>query len=412
MLWLYNLILVPTVVLLAPFALLAALCFPRARRGLGERLWPHVRMPEPSVWVHAASVGEVEAAAPLIGALLERGIPTCATTLTASGRDRLRARLPDLCVRLAPLDLPGLVSLAVTRARARVLVLVETELWPNLIHAVASRGGRVVVVSGRLSDASYPHYCRARPLLASVFRELSVLGARTKEDRERFLQLGVAPERGHVVGDLKLDRPAPPPPSDELRAAIGEGPFLVGGSTHAGEEEALLEAWRELRERVAPALRLVLVPRHPERVPGLLRMLRREAVSVGLRSEGAAKADVVLVDSIGELTSLYALAELVFVGGTLAPIGGHNLLEPVQAGKLVVHGPHIENQRSQVRLLRPLGVLRRVERDGDLGPALGRLWADDERAELGARGRAALEAHRGALGRSLELVLEARGRGA
>ena len=211
MLLLYNLILVPLAVLLAPFALLAALCSARARRGLGERLWPRVLMPEPSVWVHMASVGEVEAAAPLLDALLERGIPTCATTLTASGRDRLRVRRPELGVRLAPLDLPGLVSLAVVRARATVLVLVETELWPNLIHAVASRGGRVVVVSGRLSDASYPRYRRARGLLASVFCELSLLGARTEEDRERFLRLGVAPESAHVVGDLKLDRPAPPP---------------------------------------------------------------------------------------------------------------------------------------------------------------------------------------------------------
>ncbi len=408
MLWLYNLILVPTALLLAPFALLAALCSARVRRGLGERLWPRVLMSEPSVWVHAASVGEAEAAAPLIQALLARGIPTCATTLTATGRDRLRARLPELCVRLAPLDLPGLVSLAVTRARPRVLVLVETELWPNLIHAVASRGGRVVVVSGRLSDASYPRYRRARPLLSCLFRDLFVLGAQTEEDRQRFLCLGVAPERGHVIGDLKLDRSAPPPPSDELRAAIGEGPLLVGGSTHAGEEEALLEAWRGLREREAPALRLVLVPRHPERVPGVLRWLRHEAVSVGLRSEGAAKADVVLVDSIGELTSLYALAELVFVGGTLVPVGGHNLLEPVQAGKLVVHGPHVENQRSQVRLLRPLGVLRGIEGKRELGEALGRLWALRARAELGATGRAALQAHRGALDRALELVLRAR----
>ena len=141
MLRLYNLILVPTAVLLAPVALVVVLCSARARRGLAERLWPRVEMPEPSVWVHAASVGEVEAAAPLIEALLERGIPTFATTLTTSGRDRLRARLPELWVGLAPLDLPGLVSLVVRRARATVLVLVETELWPNLIHAVASRGG-------------------------------------------------------------------------------------------------------------------------------------------------------------------------------------------------------------------------------------------------------------------------------
>ncbi len=408
MLWAYNLILVPLAVLLAPLALLYALSSARRRRGLRERLWPPPEKPAGGgVWVHAASVGEAEAAAPLIEALLERRIPTLATTLTVAGRDRLRGRLPGLSVRLAPLDLPGLVSIAAVRARAAVLVLVETEIWPNLIRAVSARGARVVVVSGRISDSSFPRYRRLRPLLASVFREIWLLGAQSESDRDRFVELGLRPERARVTGDLKLDRPSPSPPSEELRTALGPGPFLVGGSTHPGEEEALLQAWTSLRAGSASGPRLVLVPRHPERARAVLRTARRYGATAGLRSKGAAEADVVVVDTIGELEAIYELAELVFVGGTLRPIGGHNLLEPVRAGKLVVHGPHTENQRSQERLLRPLGVLRRIEHARDLVDTLARLWAEPDRNAVSARARASLESHRGALDRSLDLVLRA-----
>lgn len=410
MLWAYNLILVPIVLLLTPLALVYVLFSPRARRGLGDRLWPLPKMPPGSVWVHAASVGEAEAAAPLIEELLEREIPTLATTLTYTGRERLRARLPGLRVRLAPLDLPGLVSLSAARARVAVLVLIETEIWPNLIHAVASRGARVVVVSGRISDQSFARYRWARPFLASVLRQISLVGAQSEDDRDRFVELGLPADRARIVGDLKLDRPDPPVASAELREALGPGPLLVGGSTHPGEEEALLQAWISLRG--ASALRLVLVPRHPERVHGVLRTAQRYGATAALRSKGAAEAEVVVVDTIGELSAIYSLAELVFVGGTLAPVGGHNLLEPVRAGKLVVHGPHTENQRSQERLLRPLGVLRRVEHARDLSEVLGRLWADADRNAVSASAGAELELHRGALARSLDLVLRVRTQGA
>lgn len=411
MAWAYNAVLVPVALVLAPLALLWALGAARRRRGLGERLSLGPEMPAGSVWVHAASVGEAEAAAPLIEALLARGIPTLATTLTASGRDRLRARLPGLQVRLAPLDLPWLTSRNVARTRAGVLVLIETELWPNLIWAAARAGACPVVVSGRISDSSYARYRRARPLVASVLRAVWLLGAQSESDRERFVALGLPPDRARVTGDLKLDRGAAALPSEELRAALGPGPLLVAGSTHPGEEEALLEAWSSLRADV-PGLRLVLVPRHPERVRAVLRTAERHGASAGLRSRGAAEHDVVVVDSIGELGAIYSLAELVFVGGTLRPIGGHNLVEPVQAGKLVVHGPHTENQRGQERLLRPLGVLRRVEGARDLVSTLRALWAEPGREALCARARAALEEHRGALSRSLEIVLQARSRGA
>ncbi len=406
MIWLYNLLWVLVLTLGAPVWLPWLLLSPARRRGFGERWALLPTQAEESVWVHAASVGEAEAATPLLARLQERGVPLIVTTSTVTGRDRLRERFSDLTVRLVPLDLPGLTHISVRRARVRTLVLIETELWPNLMRAVAAAGGRIVVVSARISDRSYRWYRRARPFFASLLRRVDQLGARSEEDRARFIELGVPKERATLTGDLKLDRPPPEAASQELREAVGPGPFLIGGSTHAGEEEALLNAWMGLGKGAAPRLRLLLVPRHPQRVPAVRALVERHA-RVGLRSEGAREAEVVIVDTVGELASLYGLADLVFCGGTLAPVGGHNLIEPVQAGRVVVHGPHIENQRHQEQLLRPYGVLHEVRDAGELAQRLSKLWADPERNVPAAAARAGLLAHRGALQRTLELVMPA-----
>jgi 3-deoxy-D-manno-octulosonic-acid transferase len=331
-----------------------------------------------------------------------------ATTLTLTGRARVRAKLPRVPSRLMPLDLPGLVQLSLARARVGVVVLVETELWPVLIHAAASRGARVIIAGGRISDRSFPRYLALRAFFAPLLARVHAIGARSELDRQRFIALGASPERTSVVGDLKLDRASPPEPTRALIDALGLGPFVVGGSTHPGEEEALLTAWRKLRDSVAPGLRLVLAPRHPERVSELLKSVRRNGGRAGLRSEGAADAEIVVLDTVGELSSLYGLAELVFVGGSLAHVGGHNLVEPVLAGRVVVHGPYTQNQRTQVDLLAPLGVLRRVENAAGLDAAFASLWADPERNAPARAAVTHLDGHRGASARVLALVLAAR----
>ena len=409
MIVLYNLVLVAALVCASPLLLVAVVLRPRLRHGFAERLRPldvaSAGATAPRVWLHAASVGEVEAASPLIRGLLERDTPILATTLTVTGRDRLRALFPGLPVRLAPLDLPGLPAASARRARVGLLLLVETEIWPNLIAGAVSSGAAVLIASGRISDTSLRRYRLAAPFFRGLLRRVRGVAAQSEADAARFRELGVQAERVVVGGDLKLDRPVADPPDDALRAAIGPGPLLVGGSTHPGEEEALLSAWAPLRDT---GLRLVLVPRHPERVPEICANLRRKRVDFRLRSEGAGGAGVVVVDSIGELAEIYALAELVFVGGTLAPIGGHNLFEPVRAGKLVVHGPHTENQRTQEQLLRPLGVLRRVQHARDLVETLTGLWADVDRNAAAVRAGTALDAHRGTVARALELIERAR----
>jgi 3-deoxy-D-manno-octulosonic-acid transferase len=402
---LYNLLLVPLVLLAAPLAALAALRSARLRAGLGERLRPLPRRARECVWVHAASVGEVEAAAPLIAGLRAAGREVIATALTETGRARLLALDPPASARLAPLDLPGLVGASLARARVRVLVLIETELWPNLMRAAQRRGVRVVLVSARISDRSLPRYRRLAWLFRGLLARLDALGARSEVDRARFVELGVRPEVAAVSGDLKLARPAPPPPAEALCAALGPGPFLLGGSTHAGEEAELIDAWRALRSAGAAELRLVLAPRHPQRAAEVAALALARGARPGLRSRGASSAEVVVIDGVGELGSLYHLCALCFVGGSLVPVGGHNLLEPVAAGRVALHGPHVHNQRAQLELLAPLGVLHPVRDAAELRAALARLWADPQRDAPARAAQAVLESHRGAARRALALVL-------
>jgi 3-deoxy-D-manno-octulosonic-acid transferase len=397
----YNTLLLLLLATGAPLLVLLALFSPRLRTGFSERLRPLPVGQGRCVWLHAASVGEVEAAAPLIRLLLERGHRLLATTLTPTGRDRLQALFPDLRVRLAPLDLPGLTRASVRRAGVGVLVLVETEIWPNAIWSTVSHGGSVVIVSARLSDASIRWYRRARPLFRAVLRRVASVSAQSRADADRFAELGVAADRIAIGGDLKLDRSRPPNVPVALREALGSGPFLVGGSTHPGEEAALIEAWKPLRER---GLRLVLAPRHVERAAEVCAAVRERGHECELLSAGAAAAEVVVIDSIGQLSAVYSLADLVFVGGTLAPIGGHNLLEPVQAGRVVVHGPHTQNQRAQQRILEPLRVLVPVRDASALAVELARLWEDPQRNAAAAAANVALEAHRGASERAAAIV--------
>jgi len=259
----YNSLLALLLLLGWPLLALLMLRSRKLRGGFLERLTPLPRRAHPCVWVHAASVGEVEAAVPLVRALRTRGTPLLLTTQTLTGRERLRAHFPELEPRLAPLDLPALTGLSVRRAQTRALVLIETEIWPNWIRAVQCSGGVVLIASARLSDSGFASYARVRAWLAPLLARIDAVAARSGLDRDRFVALGVPAANTLIAGDLKLDAPSAPAASDALREAIGASPFLLAASTHVGEDEPVLEAWRKLRASVAPSLRLVLVPRHP-----------------------------------------------------------------------------------------------------------------------------------------------------
>jgi len=396
-----------------PAALGAFALNPRARRGWRERLGAAPdRGPLPicdSVWIHGASVGEILAGAKLSDRLRAAGHVTCASTMTLTGREVMRQARPEVPCSLAPLDHPWLVEAALSRVRPSALVLIETELWPSWIAAAARRGVPVIVASGRISNRSFPRYRRFAPLLRGTFARLSAVGARTEEDARRFVALGVPQDRVRVCGDLKLSPPEVPARlAPELECRLPNCALLVAGSTHAGEEEAALGALHAA-ERAGVSVALVLAPRYPERADEVEHVVR----SAGRRLVRSSERDgrnltpggVLLLDSLGDLAGMYTRATVAFVGGSLVPRGGHNLLEPAAAGRLVLFGPHTENAKNAADLLLACGAGERVEDAQAFAAAAARWMADpNAAAQRGARGRQALEGHRGSVECNAALV--------
>jgi 3-deoxy-D-manno-octulosonic-acid transferase len=289
------------------------------------------------------------------------------------------------------------------------LVLVETELWPSWIAAASRRGVPVIVVSGRISDRSFPRYARMRRLLAPTLGRIRAVGARAPEDARRFVALGVPADRVEVAGDLKLDAvDAPPTPAAEITEALRHAPVWVAGSTHEGEEEAALAAHEALRKAGREAL-LVLAPRHPERADAVASRVARAGFAVARRSrlgaQRVAPGGVLLLDGIGDLAGCYGAATIAFVGGTLVPVGGHNLLEPVHVGRPVLFGPHTANVRAAAELLLASGAGMRVADASALAQAVLTAFADPAASTArGEAGRRALAAHHGATSRAAALI--------
>ncbi|MCP5057402.1 MAG: 3-deoxy-D-manno-octulosonic acid transferase [bacterium] len=392
-----------------PLGLLGVALRPGWRTGLSERLG--LRPPQSKgsapIWIHGASVGEFQAALRLIDPLLARGEEVVATTTTATGRALARRVRPDLPSGLAPIDHPWSTMSALRRTAPLVLVLIETELWPSWISSASRLGIPVLVVSGRISDRSFPRYRRMQPLLASTFGRLAAIGSRTDVDAERFVALGVDSKKVEVTGDLKLAPPSAPPHLDgELARALSATPCWVAGSTHPGEELAALRATQEVRAR-GEKLALVVAPRHPEKLDAAeaalrgagAKLHRRSALAGALLEDG----DVLLLDTLGELASLYGVAKAAFVGGSLVPVGGHNLLEPLQAGCPVLFGPHVANARESSRLLLEAGAGTQVSDGNALAGALARLLAEDQGRAVSA-GQLALGPHRAAVAETLALI--------
>jgi 3-deoxy-D-manno-octulosonic-acid transferase len=393
----------------APLAAGALALRPGWRVGARERLGAVSALAPDALWVHAASVGEILAATRLVDHLREAGHSVATSTQTVTGRDVMRRTRPEVPCQLAPLDHPWCVERALARVRPAALVLIETELWPCWIAAADRRGVPVVLVSGRLSDRSFARYRSARFVAGRTLRRLRAVGARTPEDARRFRSLGVPPGSIAVTGDLKLDRAERPRPvAADLDRVFGSAPLFVAGSTHPGEERAALSALRVVEEAGLSAA-LVLAPRQLTRAGEVERIARGDGRPVRRRTEvGPAPlrpGEVLLLDSVGELASLYARADAAFVGGSLAPIGGHNVLEPVFCGRPALYGPHTRNVRHAVEILECCDAGRRVADAGDLGRAVVALLADPAAARArGARGRDALGCHRGSAERAARLV--------
>ena len=389
-------------------------------QALGERFgWGRRMRSAPSIWLHAVSLGEMSAAAPLALALRSRypETPLVLTTATPTGRARAKALFGEgVDVRFLPYDTPGAVARFLDLIRPRLAVIMETELWPNLFKECEHRGVPLVLASARLSAKSVSRYRRLGSLFRGIFSATSLIAAQTPKDAERFVAIGAQSARTRVIGNIKFDMELSEGVADRgraLRASFGARPTWIAGSTHAGEEEQVLAAHEELRAGraggagQADAL-LLLVPRHPDRFRAVAELLRGRGLAFTTRSSGIppdAATPVLLVDSVGELAALYASADVAFVGGSLVPVGGHNLLEPAALGVPVLTGPHHSNSQDVARLLLEQGAALQVAGAQELAAALARLLADPEgRQRIGAIGRHIVESNRGSVARLLALI--------
>jgi 3-deoxy-D-manno-octulosonic-acid transferase len=366
------------------------------------------------IWLHAVSVGETRAAVPLVRALAERhpGRRILITTMTPSGSEQVRALFGDQVAHCyVPYDLPTAVARFLDRTRPRLALIMETEIWPNLFRACRRRGIPLVLANVRMSEHSARGYRRFAAFTRATLAAVTVVGAQSEDDAERMRALGAA--RVVVTGSIKFELAVPPglvEAARAWRARLGARPVWVAASTRDGEERYVLEAFARLRARL-PDLLLILVPRHPERFDAVARLCGQQGQAIERRSAGgdAVSPDtaILLGDTMGELLRFYAAADVAFVGGSLVPRGGQNLLESLAVGTPVVFGPHMFNFSEISRMGLARGAARQVRDSAALAEAVG-AWLSDASARraAGAAGRQMVEENRGALARTLELLPE------
>lgn len=411
----YNLMMRALVPVLFAYFLLRSLREPDYRRDWGERLGFVQATAAADIWLHAASVGEVQAAVPLLRALLQQ-YPQCrlhVTCFTPTGAQRVQAlALPGLQYSYLPVDTPAAVRRFLQRVQPKVGVIVEAEYWPNLLCACAERGIPVLYASARLSPRSLASLRKhlPAPLLQQATAAIHWAGAQSPADAQRLQALGVDAARVEVTGNLKFDQPVNPDIAAHgaaLRQQWGAPArqVWIAASTHEGEEQAVLQAHRQLCEQ-HPQLLLILVPRHPQRFERVYKLIRQSALAPARRSRGDsvdADTEVLLGDTLGELPQLYAAADVAFVGGSLTPIGGHNLLEAAAVEVPMVVGPHTQAQQAMVAALKAEGGLREISSREQLAGSIHALLSQPQLArEQAAAARQVLQRNRGALARTLE----------
>ena len=365
-------------------------------------------------WLHAVSVGEAIAAAPLVDGLrrLHPELPLVVTTVTETGARVVRERYAGLAThRFFPVDLPWTARRFVDALNPAFLVCMETELWPNLLRALAARGVPVMIANGRISDRSYRGYRLVRPFMRSVLDCVRVFAMQSDEDARRIIALGAHPERVVVTGNIK-NEPVPDSAgaTDLWHRLLGFDAarrVWIAGSTHRGEEAMILDA-HALALVACRDLALVIAPRHPERAGEVLDLVAARGWPAVRRSELPRRRQrdaVIVLDTVGELATLYGVADVVFVGGSLIPFGGHNMLEPALRRKPVLFGPHTTNFREAAALLESAGAARVVRDGATLGRELARLLGDRElRLKLGEAGHEAVASRHGAVRETLDLV--------
>lgn len=399
-----------------PYWLLQMLRHGKYRGGLAERMGrvpARLRAPDSksTLWVHAVSVGEVLAITGLVKEIKARfpGWRVLVSTTTSTGQRLAAERFGEESVFYFPLDFATAIRPYLRALQPKLVILVETEFWPNFLRLASKSGAQIAVVNARISDRSRPGYRFARFLIRKMLRVVDLFLAQTEEDRKRLVDIGAAADRVAVSGNLKFDvaPPSLPPIVASLRSAFeltGAGPVLLAGSTMEGEEPLLLRAFEIVRGSHPRAV-LILAPRHPPRFQPVAELVASLGITCWRRSLWSGEdlgGCVLLLDSIGELAAIYSLAHVAFVGGSLIEHGGHNILEPAQFGVPILLGPHYENFRDIVNLFRAADAVRVV------GPAelplciMELLSHEQERIEIGRRALATLRQQTGATQRTLE----------
>lgn len=415
---LLNCVYAGLLVALAPWLVYQAITKQKYRTGLGQKFFGRVPFrpgDRPCAWLHAVSVGEVN----LLGTLLREldrvapGLECVISTTTITGYEVARKKYPDRVVFYCPLDFSWAVRAAMRRIRPSLLVLAELELWPNLIGAAREQGARVAVINGRLSDKSFRGYRRARPLVAWLLRQIDLIAVQDRQYAERFLALSALAERVKLTGSMKFDGARfdrENPATRELARLAGIEPddlVFLAGSTGEPEEALALATYRELAPRF-PKLRLIVVPRHPERFPEVDALLASSGVAYARRSQlgpNSPASRVLLVDTVGELGAWWGTADIAFVGGSLNGRGGQNMLEPSAFAAAVCFGPNTRNFRDIVAILQAADAIEVVADGPGLTRFVERCLIDPQfRTELGRRAAASVREQQGATARTAELL--------
>ena len=422
----YSVLTVAFFVMVSPYLLYQALRYRKYIGNLPQRLG---YLPvsfnldgDESIWVHAVSVGEVLTARALLPDLRERypRLRIFLSTTTMTGQQIARNNLQYIDeVFYFPFDLGFIVKRTLRLVRPRLFIMMETEIWPNLLRACHREGVKTVLVNGRISSRSYPRYRLGRPFFRRVLRHVDRFCMQSEESARRIVDIGAPRERVTVTGSLKFDSLELPGPTaaDRGRNRVlryfrisPDRPVVIAASTLKGEEEPVLEAFQRVRATMPTAL-LIIAPRKPERFDDAERLARRAGWNVARRTElrvdSEPRHDVVILDTIGELAQLYQVATAVFVGGSLVDAGGHNILEPAVFGKPIVFGPHMQNFAEIARAFVDNGASIQLRSARELETVLLELLSDPvRRASLGAAARALVEANRGARGKSLSAIAQ------
>jgi 3-deoxy-D-manno-octulosonic-acid transferase len=433
----YSVIAVAFFVMVSPYLLYQAIRYRKYIASLPQRMG---YLPvsfnldgDESIWIHAVSVGEVLTARALLPQLHDRypRLRIFVSTTTMAGQQVARTNLPYVDqVFYFPFDLRFIVNRTLRLVRPRLFVMMETEIWPNLLRACKRNGVKTVLVNGRISARSYPRYKLVRFFFRRVLADVDRFCMQSEESARRIIEIGAPRERVTVTGSLKFD--SLDYPADVRRVDVGRvaplvhdrgrtrilryfrispnRPVVIAGSTLKGEEEPLLEAFQRIRATMTNAL-LIIAPRKPERFDDVERLVRRAGWKVARRTElrvdAEPRQDVVVLDTIGELAHLFQIATVVFIGGSLIDAGGHNILEPAVFGKPIVFGPHMHNFAEISRTFLDNGAAIQVRNAHELERVLLDLLADPvRRASLGAAARALVETNRGARGKSLQVLAE------